>query len=92
MAFTANVVNSNGRPMTGAYVTASIARCDKDRVVVLFKAWTDSAARTQYPSAPDGQFARDYEFNESLQNNNPIDYAYQLAEASDEWPDATWNV
>lgn len=27
-----------------------------------------------------------------LENTNPIDYGYQLLQASGEFPDATWNI
>ncbi len=33
------------------------------------------------------QFAR-----QDMENINPLDYGYQLLEASGEFPDATWNV
>lgn len=98
MAFTLPLT-LNGEAQAAAYVKATIARCDTQTTVVQLQTWTSQASRTNggqsvpHSWLPSGfndipQFPTDLE----LQNNNPVEYAYKLLEASNLFPDATWNV
>ena len=44
------------------------------------------------PSLHWNESSRRYSTQLERTNNNPLDYAYQLLENSNEWPDAQFNV
>ena len=83
----------NGRSYTSAYIKATIARCDTKQTVLKLQAWETQELREQdVPSLPYPNDLRSYETNLDLQAANPVDYGYQLLEASGQFPDATWNI
>lgn len=98
MAFTLPLT-LNGEAQAAAYIRASIRLSNSQRTVVQLEVWTSQASRANggqpvpHSWLPSGfndipQFPTDLE----LQNNNPVEYAYKLLEASNLFPDATWNV
>ena len=98
MAFTLPLT-LNGEPQAAAYVKATVAYADATKLVVKLTVWASQASRTNgkepVPSnwLPSGfieqpSLVPDLE----LVANNPVDYGYQLLEASGEFPEATWNV
>jgi hypothetical protein len=82
-----------GRNYPAAYIKATIARCDTKQVVIKLEAWETQELREQKvpPLAWDNDL-RSPETELDLQAANPVDYGYQLLEASGEFADATWNV
>lgn len=91
MAFVTSITNERGRLFSQAYVRAQLARCDKDRCIVVCEVWESDSSRQQYPMNPDSIFTRIYPTDLNISNSNPIQYAYALLENSGEFPDATWN-
>lgn len=98
MAFTLPLT-LNGEAQAAAYIRASIRLSNSQRTVVQLEVWTSQASRqaggqpVPHSWLPSGfndipQFPTDLE----LQNNNPVEYAYKLLEASNLFPEATWNV
>ena len=98
MAFTLPLT-LNGEPQAAAYVKATVAYANATKLVIKLTVWTSQSSRTNgkepVPSnwLPSGfieqpSLVPDLE----LVANNPVDYGYQLLEASGEFPDATWNV
>ena len=98
MAFTLPLT-LNGELQAAAYIKATVAYADATKLVVKLTVWASQASRTNgkepVPSnwLPSGfieqpSLVPDME----LVANNPVDYGYQLLEASGEFPDATWNV
>ena len=98
MAFT-TPLTINGEQQPAAYIRASIRLSNSQRTVVQLEVWTSQASRQAggqpipHSWLPSGfndipQFPTDLE----LQNNNPVEYAYKLLEASGLFPEATWNV
>jgi hypothetical protein len=98
MAFTLPLI-INGEAQAAAYVKATIARCNTQTTVVQLEVWTSQSSRTN-----GGQFIPDnwlpsgfnslevFTTDLNLQSENPVDYAYQLLEASGKYTEATWNV
>ena len=83
----------NGRSYPSAYIKATIARCDTKQTVLKLQAWETQELREQdVPSLPYPNDLRSYETNLDLQSVNPVDYGYQLLEASGQFPEATWNI
>ena len=83
----------NGRSYPSAYIKATIARCDTKQTVLKLQAWETQELREQgVPSLPYPNDLRSYETNLDLQAANPVDYGYQLLEASGQFPEATWNI
>ena len=81
-----------GRSYPAAYIKATIARCDTKQTVLKLQAWETQELREQgVPSLP---YPNDLRMLDTadLPSANPVDYGYQLLEASGEFPDATWNV
>lgn len=98
MAFTTPLA-INGEQQGAAYIRASIRLSNSQRTVVQLEVWTSQASRqaggqpVPHSWLPSGfndipQFPTDLE----LHNNNPVEYAYKLLEASNLFPEATWNV
>ena len=98
MAFTLPLT-LNGEPQAAAYVKATVAYANATKLVIKLTVWTSQSSRTNgkepVPSnwLPSGfieqpSLVPDME----LVANNPVDYGYQLLEASGEFPDATWNI
>lgn len=98
MAFTLPLT-LNGEPQAAAYVKATVAYANATQLVIKLTVWTSQTSRTNggepVPSnwLPVG-FSEQPQFTtiSELQSNNPVDYAYQLLEASGNYPNATWNV
>ena len=81
-----------GRNYPAAYIKATIARCDTKQVVIKLQAWETMELREQgVPSLPYPDDLRVLD-TADLPSANPVDYGYQLLEASSEFPDATWNI
>lgn len=92
MAFTTEL-SVNGRNYPAAYIKATVARCDTTQTVLKLEAWETQALRQEgVPALNWPNDLRSLATNMDLQADNPVDYAYQLLEASGEFPDATWNV
>ena len=98
MAFTLPLT-INGEAQAAAYVKATIARCNTQTTVVQLQTWTSQASRTNGgQSVPDNWLPSGFNSLEvfttglNLQSENPVDYAYQLLEASGKYPEATWNI
>ena len=91
MAFT-TPLEVAGRNYLAAYIKATIARCDTKQTVIKLQAWETMELREQgVPSLPYPDDLRVLD-TADLPSANPVDYGYQLLEASGEFPDATWNV
>ena len=92
MAFT-TPLEVAGRNYLAAYIKATIARCDTKQTVIKLQAWETMELREQgVPPLNWSNDLRTHETNLDLQSVNPVDYGYQLLEASGEFPNATWNV
>ena len=98
MAFTLPLT-LNGEIYTAAYAKATLACADATRVVIKLQVWTSQASRTNGGEpVPSNWLPTDFSEQPQfatipdLQSNNPVDYAYQLLEASGMFPTATWNV
>lgn len=98
MAFTLPLT-LNGEAQAAAYIKATLACADATRVVIKLLVWTSQASRTNGGEpVPSNWLPTDFseqpQFTtiSELQSNNPVDYAYQLLEASGMFPTATWNV
>ena len=91
MAFTSNVT-VRGRIMRDAYVRLQIARVGNGEICVIPQAWEDRETRIALPDQPYLLPPVSMQMDMQLDNSNPLDYGYQLLEASGEFPDATWNV
>lgn len=98
MAFTLPLT-INGEQQSAAYVKATIARCDSVSTVIKLLVWTSQTSRTNGGEpVPSNWLPTDFSEQPQfatipdLQSNNPVDYAYQLLEASGMFPTATWNV
>lgn len=92
MAFVTQITNERGRVFNQAYIRAQVARCNKDSCIVVCEIWENDESRQQYPMNPDSLFTRIFPTNLNIVSNNPLEYAYNLLEASGEFPGATWNV
>ena len=81
-----------GRNYPAAYIKATIARCDTKQTVIKLQAWETMELREQgVPSLPYPDDLRVLD-TADLPSANPVDYGYQLLEASGEFPEATWNI
>ena len=81
-----------GRSYPSAYIKATIARCDTKQTVLKLQAWETQELREQgVPSLP---YPNDLRVVDTidLPSANPVDYGYQLLEASGEFLDAAWNI
>lgn len=96
MAFTTPLtITTEGYSKThaAAYIKATVRLCTPSNTVVQLQVWESQAERTA--GAPPLRYDNDlrtFATQLELQANNPVAYAYALLEASDEFPDATWNV
>ena len=82
----------NGRSYPAAYVKATVATSSAQQTVLKLQAWETQELREQdVPSLP---YPNDLRMlpTVALPAANPVDYGYQLLEASGEFPDATWNI
>ena len=98
MAFTLPLT-LNGELYTAAYVRAVVTGSDARITVVKLLVWTSQTSRTNGGEpVPSNWLPTDFSEQPQfatipdLQSNNPVDYAYQLLEASGMFPTATWNV
>ena len=91
MAFTTELT-VNGRTYPTAYVKATVARSDATTTVLKLQAWETQELREQ--GVPSLLYPNDLRVlaTADLPSANPVDYGYQLLEASGEFPEATWNV
>ena len=92
MAFVTQITNERGRVFNQAYIRAQLARCNKDSCIVVCEIWENDESRQQYPMNPDSLFTRIFHTDLNIVSSNPLEYAYNLLEASGEFPGATWNV
>jgi hypothetical protein len=91
MAFTTELA-INGRTYAAAYVKATVARSDATTTVLKLQAWETQVLREAgVPSLPYPDDLRVLDTSD-LPSANPVDYGYQLLEASGEFPEATWNI
>lgn len=92
MAFT-TPLEVAGRNYPAAYVKATIARSDTKQTVLKLEAWETQELREQ-KVAPLvwSNDLRVLTTAMQLEAGNPVDYGYQLLEASGEFPEATWDV
>ena len=96
MAFTLPLT-INGEQYTAAYIKAYIRHCDAQRTVVQLEVYTSQASRGNGAlPVPDSFLTintlESFPTDLQMQANNPVDYAYQLLEASGKYPEATWNI
>jgi outer membrane protease len=92
MAFT-TPLTINGRSYPAAYVRVRQTSTFKQETLVEMEAWESQAERnTGLPPLNWNESSRRFSTQLELANNNPLDYAYQLLEDSNEWPDAQFNV
>ena len=96
MAFTTPLtITTEGYSKTyaEAYIKATVRLCTATNTVVQLQVWESQAERIA--GAPPIRYdydLRTFATELELQANNPIDYAYQLLQAGDEFTNATWNV
>ena len=85
-------ITANGRSYPAAYVKVTVATSSAQQTVLKLQAWETQELREQgvpsllYPNDLRGLATSD------VPSVNPVDYGYQLLEASGEFPEATWNV
>ena len=85
-------LTANGRSYPAAYVKVTVARSSAQQTVLKLQAWETQELREQdVPSLP---YPNDLRVVDTidLPSANPVDYGYQLLEASGEFPEATWNI
>lgn len=93
MAFTANITASSGRTIEDAYCKVVVHYADAASTTLIIKVWETAAERQDLPSNPLAEFeSQRILATVALPAANPVDYGYQLLEASGEFPEATWNV
>lgn len=86
-------ININGRAYESAYIKATLAKSSARQTVIFLEAWESQELRAaQVPSLPFPDNLVVVNDLQDLPNNNPVDYAYKLLEASGEFPEATWNI
>lgn len=86
-------ININGRDYESAYIKATLAKSSARQTVIFLEAWESQELRAaQVPSLPFPDNLVVVNDLQDLPNNNPVDYAYKLLEASGEFPEATWNI
>lgn len=92
MAFT-TPLTVNGRTYPAAYIKATVARSDATSTVLRLQIWETQGLREQGVPALDWpDDLRTLATAPVLACENPVDYGYQLLEASGEFTEATWNV
>lgn len=93
MAFQSPFTDSKERVYPEAYISASIAACNKSIVSIKLQVWETAAKRVEHPTIPvDLPPMLELPIDLDLVNDNPLDYAYKLLEASGLYPEAVWNV
>lgn len=82
----------NGRSYPAAYVKVTVATSSAQQTVLKLQAWETQELREQ--GVPSLLYPNDLRVlaTADLPAANPVDYGYQLLEASGEFPDATWNI
>lgn len=86
-------ININGRDYESAYIKATLAKSSARQTVIFLEAWESQELRAaQVPSLPFPDNLVVVNDLQDLPNNNPVDYAYKLLEASGKFPEATWNI
>ena len=76
-----------------AILVWAVRLCAPSTTVVQLQVWESQAERVA--GAPPIRYDNDlrtFATELELQANNPVDYAYQLLQAGDEFTNATWNV
>lgn len=92
MAFTSELT-VNGRVYAAAYVRVKQSTTARSSTLVELEAWESSVERSAgLPSLQWAECSHRYDTLADTTCTNPIDYAYQLLEASGMFPTATWNV
>jgi hypothetical protein len=82
----------NGRSYPAAYVKVTVATSSAQQTVLKLQAWETQELREQgVPSLPYPNDLRVLATSD-VPSDNPVDYGYQLLEASGEFPEATWNI
>ena len=85
-------LTANGRSYPAAYVKVTVATSSAQQTVLKLQAWETQGLREQgVPSLPYPNDLRVLATSD-VPSDNPVDYGYQLLEASGEFPEATWNV
>jgi len=89
MAFTTPYELESGIQLPAAYVNITV---NTSKALVTCICSVYASAETKEAGKPPittlyKQFAR-----QDMENINPLDYGYQLLEASGEFPEATWNI
>lgn len=92
MAFLSNITSPQLREYTNAYISARVIYCDKNKTLIHLQVWESQELKELHATIP--VFTTDLELPTVMwvASNNPIDYAYKLLEASDNFPNATWNI
>ncbi len=82
----------NGRAYIAAYVKATVERSDATTTIIKLQAWETQALREA--GVPPLSWNNDLRAltTATSPSDNPVAYGYNLIEASDEFPDAVWNV
>lgn len=91
MAFSTNVTTERGKIIANAYVKASVLRCTPTELLIQCEVWEDAETR-ESGVTPVTSFHRSFATTDVVTSSNPLDYAYQVLEASNEWPGAVWNI
>lgn len=92
MAFLSDMTAPDGRTYTAAYVKVTPTATNATHgCSMLLEVWDTQASKVAgyecaFTSAANLPFAVD------LANSNPVDYSYKLLQASDAYPNATWNI
>jgi len=91
MAFTTPLTVA-GRSYPTAYIKATVRFCDSGATTLQLHAWETQELRQQ--GVPELSWPNDLRTFETvtLVADNPVDYGYQLLQASGEFPSATWNI
>jgi len=85
-------ITINGRSYPAAYVKVTVATSSAQNTVLKLQAWETQELREQgVPSLPYPNDLRVLATSD-VPSVNPVDYGYQLLEASGEFPEATWNI
>jgi len=85
-------ITANGRSYPAAYVKVTVATSSAQQTVLKLQAWETQELREQgVPSLPYPNDLRGLATSD-VPSVNPVDYGYQLLEASGEFPEATWNI
>lgn len=92
MAFTTPLV-VNGRSYSAAYVRIAQVQTFRGDTLVELEAWESITERqANLPPLDWKERSKRFYGLTEKQALNPVDYGYQMLEASGDFPDGTWNV